>query len=160
MAESAVIFRSLLCCEPQSPSPVLSLVLLLWSLRLLQIFLIFILLFLLAEKWRLDWGQTLFSSLVWAQVCPNRTKALSFTYSSQWNHAKKKPNLLKLLPQRLFPTKALVPLNIYSTIKLCLLFQLSTVYSSSLHHKEKGGVGSKTYEGCLTHPITRLLSVA
>lgn len=68
---------------------------------------------------------------------------------------KKKPNLLKLLPQRLFPTKALVPLNIYSTIKLCLLFQLSTVYSSSLHHKEKGGVGSKTYEGCLTHPITR-----
>lgn len=74
---------------------------------------------------------------------------------------KKKPKkLLKLLPQRLFPTKALVPLNIYSTIKLCLLFQLSTVYSSSLHHKEKGGVGSKTYEGCLTHPITRLLSVA
>lgn len=68
--------------------------------------------------------------------------------------------LLKLLPQRLFPAEVLVPLNIYSTIKLCLLFQLSTMHPSSLHHKQKGGVGSKTHEGCLTHPITRLLAVA
>ena len=71
-----------------------------------------------------------------------------------------KKTLLELLPQRPFPAKALLPLNIYSTIKLCLLFQLSTMYPSSLYHQEKGRAGSKTNEGFLTHPIRRLLSVA
>lgn len=70
-----------------------------------------------------------------------------------------KKTLLELLPQRLFPAKALLPLNIYSTIKLCLLFQLSTTYSSSLYQQEKGRAGSKTNEGFLTHPIRRLLSL-
>lgn len=54
--------------------------------------------------------------------------------------------LLKLLPQRLFPAVVLVPLNIYSTIKFCLLFQLSTVHSGSLHPKEGGGVGAELME--------------
>lgn len=55
-------------------------------------------------------------------------------------------HLLKLLPQRLFPAEALVPLNIYSTIKLRLLFQLSTVHPGSLHPKEGGGVGAEHME--------------
>lgn len=54
--------------------------------------------------------------------------------------------LLKLLPQRLFPAEVLVPLNIYSTIKLCLLFQFSTVHPGSLCPREGAGVGAAHME--------------